>query len=192
MMGRKARKFVRWLLALAALALALIVAAIVFKNPLLKTVTCWNIKRNTGLPTQIGAVDLDLARSRLRITSFRIYNAPPFGTAVLVDIPEIYLREMGAARVAYFPGDIDRSFWEVLDPDHGRILANTVRWALNEPEIPPNTGNVMRLCAATGARLHLIGRLGFHLDDHSLRRAGLDYLDAVDCRQHATIPAVPC
>jgi hypothetical protein len=37
--------------------------------------------------------------------------------------------------VAYFPGDIDRSFWEVLDPDQGRILANTVRWALNEPEI---------------------------------------------------------
>ena len=59
--------------------------------------------------------------------------------------------------------------------------------ALYEPEIPPNTGNVMRLCAATGARLHLIGRLGFHLDDRSLRRAGLDYLDAVDFRRHATM-----
>lgn len=57
--------------------------------------------------------------------------------------------------------------------------------ALYEPEIPPNTGNVMRLCAAAGARLHLIGRLGFHLDNRSLRRAGLDYLDAVDFRCHA-------
>ena len=44
--------------------------------------------------------------------------------------------------------------------------------ALWEPEIPPNTGNVARLCAATGARLHLIGRLGFRLDDRSLKRAG--------------------
>jgi len=59
--------------------------------------------------------------------------------------------------------------------------------ALYEPEIPPNTGNVMRLCAATGARLHLIGRLGFRLDDRSLRRAGLDYLDAVDYRRHVTL-----
>src|SRR6187401_3582158 len=56
--------------------------------------------------------------------------------------------------------------------------------ALWEPEIPPNTGNVARLCAATGATLHLIGRLGFHLDDRSLRRAGLDYWDAVTLKQH--------
>jgi tRNA (cytidine/uridine-2'-O-)-methyltransferase len=59
--------------------------------------------------------------------------------------------------------------------------------ALWEPEIPPNTGNIARLCAATGAVLHLIGRLGFHLDDRSLRRAGLDYWDAVAVRQHATL-----
>ena len=58
--------------------------------------------------------------------------------------------------------------------------------ALWEPEIPPNTGNVARLCAATGARLHLIGRLGFRLDDRSLRRAGLDYWDAVDVVRHPT------
>src|SRR5205085_1924819 len=57
--------------------------------------------------------------------------------------------------------------------------------ALLEPEIPPNTGNIMRLYAATGARLHLIGRLGFQLDDRNLRRAGLDYLDAVDFVLHA-------
>ena len=46
---------------------------------------------------------------------------------------------------------------------------------LVEPEIPPNTGNVGRLCLATGAHLHLIGPLGFSLDDRALRRAGLDY-----------------
>ena len=61
--------------------------------------------------------------------------------------------------------------------------------ALWEPEIPPNAGNVARLCAATGARLHLIGRLGFRLDDRSLKRAGLDYWDAVDVVRHATFEA---
>ena len=58
--------------------------------------------------------------------------------------------------------------------------------ALWEPEIPPNTGNVARLCAATGARLHLIGRLGFRLDDRNLKRAGLDYWPAVDLVRHTT------
>jgi hypothetical protein len=50
------------------------------------------------------------------------------------DIPEVFLREVGAGRIAYFPGDICRTFWEELDPDHGRILANTIRWTLNEPD----------------------------------------------------------
>jgi tRNA (cytidine/uridine-2'-O-)-methyltransferase len=59
--------------------------------------------------------------------------------------------------------------------------------ALLEPEIPPNTGNIARLCAATGSVLHLIGRLGFRLDDRSLRRAGLDYWQHVDMRRHATL-----
>ncbi|HEY1188350.1 MAG TPA: tRNA (cytidine(34)-2'-O)-methyltransferase [Gemmata sp.] len=58
--------------------------------------------------------------------------------------------------------------------------------ALWEPEIPPNTGNVARLCAATNTRLHLIGRLGFRLDDRSLRRAGVDYWAAVDVVRHVT------
>jgi tRNA (cytidine/uridine-2'-O-)-methyltransferase len=56
--------------------------------------------------------------------------------------------------------------------------------ALVEPEIAPNTGNIARLCAATGARLHLIGRLGFRLDDRALRRAGLDYWQHVDVVRH--------
>jgi tRNA (cytidine/uridine-2'-O-)-methyltransferase len=57
--------------------------------------------------------------------------------------------------------------------------------ALLEPEIPPNTGNVSRLCAATGLPLHLIGKLGFRMDDASLRRAGIDYWQYVDLRLHA-------
>jgi tRNA (cytidine/uridine-2'-O-)-methyltransferase len=61
--------------------------------------------------------------------------------------------------------------------------------ALWEPEIPPNTGNIARLCAATGTGLHLIGRLGFHLDSRSLRRAGCDYWNAVEIRRHATYSA---
>jgi tRNA (cytidine/uridine-2'-O-)-methyltransferase len=54
---------------------------------------------------------------------------------------------------------------------------------LIEPEIPPNTGNIARLCGATGTVLHLVGRLGFSIDDKHLKRAGLDYWDAVDVRQ---------
>lgn len=51
--------------------------------------------------------------------------------------------------------------------------------ALVEPQIPPNTGNIARTCAATGCSLHLVGKLGFSLDDRYLKRAGLDYWDAV-------------
>ena len=67
--------------------------------------------------------------------------------------------------------------------------------ALVEPEIPPNTGSIARLCAATGTPLHLIGRLGFSIDDKHLKRAGLDYWPYVDLHQHvdwatfaATVP----
>lgn len=61
--------------------------------------------------------------------------------------------------------------------------------ALVEPEIPPNTGNIARLCAATGSRLHLVGKLGFRLTDSRVRRAGLDYWDSVDITRHESIPA---
>lgn len=55
---------------------------------------------------------------------------------------------------------------------------------LVEPEIPPNTGNVARLCAATASPLHLVGPLGFRIDQHSVRRAGVDYWHLVDVRRH--------
>ena len=56
---------------------------------------------------------------------------------------------------------------------------------LYEPEIPPNTGNVIRLAANTGAQLHLVEPLGFSLDDRQLRRAGLDYHEYAPLRVHA-------
>jgi tRNA (cytidine/uridine-2'-O-)-methyltransferase len=55
---------------------------------------------------------------------------------------------------------------------------------LFEPEIPPNTGNVIRLCANTGARLHLVGPLGFRLDARAVRRAGLDYHELAEVTVH--------
>ena len=56
--------------------------------------------------------------------------------------------------------------------------------ALINPQIPPNTGNIARLCAATDVALHLIEPLGFTLDDAELRRAGLDYWEQVDLWRH--------
>jgi tRNA (cytidine/uridine-2'-O-)-methyltransferase len=58
---------------------------------------------------------------------------------------------------------------------------------LVEPEIPPNTGNVARLCAAINADLHLVGTLGFKLTDRYLRRAGLDYWDHVSLKRHSSV-----
>src|SRR5579871_4205632 len=60
---------------------------------------------------------------------------------------------------------------------------------LHEPEIPPNTGNVIRLCANTGATLHLIKPLGFRLDDKNLRRSGLDYHDLAAVQVHPNLDA---
>ncbi|MGO9635714.1 MAG: tRNA (cytidine(34)-2'-O)-methyltransferase [Steroidobacteraceae bacterium] len=60
---------------------------------------------------------------------------------------------------------------------------------LYEPEIPPNTGNVIRLCANAGATLHLVRPLGFRLDDRSLKRSGLDYHDLAPVNVHADLDA---
>jgi tRNA (cytidine/uridine-2'-O-)-methyltransferase len=60
---------------------------------------------------------------------------------------------------------------------------------LFEPEIPPNTGNIIRLCANTGASLHLVRPLGFRTDDRSLKRSGLDYHDLASVRIHADLDA---
>ena len=60
---------------------------------------------------------------------------------------------------------------------------------LYEPEIPPNTGNIIRLCANTGAQLHLIHPLGFEWSNKRLRRAGLDYHEWADVQHHASLQA---
>ncbi len=67
-------------------------------------------------------------------------------------------------------------------------LAPPFHVVLVEPEIPPNTGNVARLCAATASPLHLVGRLGFRIDEHAVRRAGVDYWHLVDVRTHLGLP----
>lgn len=59
--------------------------------------------------------------------------------------------------------------------------------ALFEPEIPPNTGNIARLCAATFTPLHIVGVTGFRMDDRTLKRAGLDYWSEVELHRHVTL-----
>jgi tRNA (cytidine/uridine-2'-O-)-methyltransferase len=61
---------------------------------------------------------------------------------------------------------------------------STLHVTLVEPEIPPNTGNIARLCGATFTVLHLVGKLGFRTDDKYVRRAGLDYWEHVEIRYH--------
>ena len=77
--------------------------------------------------------------------------------------------------------------WSTASLRERRKVFNVV---LVEPEIPPNTGNVIRLCANTGARLHLVEPLGFDLSDKQLRRAGLDYHEYADLRVHASVDAL--
>jgi tRNA (cytidine/uridine-2'-O-)-methyltransferase len=62
--------------------------------------------------------------------------------------------------------------------------------ALVEPEIPPNTGNIARLCAATNTPLHIVGVTGFRMDDRALKRAGLDYWPEVKLTRHTDLDAL--
>jgi tRNA (cytidine/uridine-2'-O-)-methyltransferase len=79
-------------------------------------------------------------------------------------------------------------------PEDRLVALDAVRDAplhivLVEPEIPPNTGNVARLCAATGCALHLVEPLGFRIDDRELKRAGLDYWNALHVVVHPSLDA---
>lgn len=67
------------------------------------------------------------------------------------------------------------------------IPVNPPRVVLVDPEIPQNTGNIARLCAATQCPLHLVGTLGFSIDDKAVRRAGLDYWPLVDLHRHLSL-----
>ena len=64
----------------------------------------------------------------------------------------------------------------------------TLNIVLVEPQIPQNTGNISRTCAVTGARLHLVGPMGFTITDKQLKRAGLDYWDLLDVRLYDGLP----
>ncbi len=66
-------------------------------------------------------------------------------------------------------------------------ISNSYNIVLFEPEIPQNTGNIVRLCACTGSRLFLIGKLGFSLSDKYLKRAGLDYWQSVNITKYDTL-----
>jgi len=65
----------------------------------------------------------------------------------------------------------------------------SINIVLYQPEIPPNTGNIARTCALTGIKLHLIKPLGFHIDDKSLKRAGLDYWHLLNLEVHESLEA---
>lgn len=65
-----------------------------------------------------------------------------------------------------------------------------IRVALVEPEIPPNTGNIARLCAANRVPLHIVGATGFRLDDRAVRRAGLDYWPEVQLHRHPDLDSL--
>ena len=67
------------------------------------------------------------------------------------------------------------------------MIRTMLHVALVEPEIPPNTGNIARLCAATRTALHIVGVTGFRMDDRTLKRAGLDYWDEVELHRHIDI-----
>lgn len=71
----------------------------------------------------------------------------------------------------------------------GDVRSAPLHIVLVEPQIPPNTGNIARLCAATGCALHLVEPLGFAIDDRALKRAGLDYWDALHVVVHPTLDA---
>jgi tRNA (cytidine/uridine-2'-O-)-methyltransferase len=71
-----------------------------------------------------------------------------------------------------------------------RFMKSTLHICLVEPEIPPNTGNIARLCAATFTDLHIVGVTGFRLDEKSVRRAGLDYWAEVKIHRHIDLEAV--
>lgn len=78
----------------------------------------------------------------------------------------------------------------IIRPTYSCLIFQTMfHIALYEPEIAPNTGNIMRLCANNGCQLHLIEPLGFDLEEKKLRRAGLDYRDMANVTRHASFEA---
>jgi len=117
----------RWLIGVLAFLILLLAVAVIFKNPILKTATCWNVKSSTGLKANIGRFDLNFRRSQLAIANFRILNAPAFGKSALIDIPEIYFS---------------------LAPEEaasGRIRFREIRFNLRELNVVQNTNGITNI-----------------------------------------------
>jgi len=121
------KKALQWIIGMIAVLLLLVVGAIIFKNSLLKTLACWNIKSTTGLEASIRKFDLDMTGSCLQITGFRIYNAPAFGKSALFDIPEIYLQ------------------FDPQEASQGKLRFKEVRFNLAELNVVRNTNGVTNL-----------------------------------------------
>jgi hypothetical protein len=102
-----------------------------------------------------GAAPLTLIPSYPDLPMEKVYPRVPH-----TDVSQAFMREVGKGRVVYFPWDIDRTFWEVLDVDHGMLLRNAVRWATNEPPVLTVTGHgVLDVAAwrqAQSVTVHLV------------------------------------
>ena len=127
MASGRTRRVLRWIIGIVAVLLLLLAAAILFRNPLLKTITCRNIKGNTGLEATMGGFDLDLGKSSLQITRFRIYNAAAFGGSIFLDIPEIFC-------------EIDPR-----DTAQGKIRFKEVRFNLSEANVVRDTNGLTNI-----------------------------------------------
>jgi len=128
-MSPRIKKVLRWLVAGLALLVVLIASAIIFKNPLLKTLTCWKIKANTGLEASIGGFDFDFAKSQLWIRNFRIHNSAAFGGSALVEIPEIFFA-------------VDSS-----DAAKGKVRFKEIRFNLAEANVVQDTNGLNNIDA---------------------------------------------
>lgn len=104
------------------------------------------------------------------------------------DTRELYLREVGKGRVAYFPGDLDRSFWQILSSDHSRLLRNTIRWALNEEPIvdvkAPGVVDVAVWQQKNSMTVHLV-----NLNNPMMMKGPFRELFPVDAKVSIQIPA---
>ncbi|TFG66661.1 MAG: hypothetical protein E4H27_09750, partial [Anaerolineales bacterium] len=104
------------------------------------------------------------------------------------DVRELYLRDVGKGRIAYFPGDLDRAFWQIMSPDHGKLLRNTIRWALNEaPNVPvkcPGVVDVTTWRQEKSMTVHLV-----NLTNPMMMKGPFRELIPVDAVVEVAIPA---
>ena len=104
------------------------------------------------------------------------------------DIRELYLREAGKGRIAYFPGDLDRTFWQIMSADHGKLLRNTIRWALSEEPVVsvtcPGVVDVTTWQQAKSMTVHLV-----NLSNPMMMKGPFRELIPVDAQVKIRIPA---